>query len=160
MTPELFIAARAAEAIKALYGADVEPGKLQVSVTRKEFEGDFTLIVFPLLRLSGTAPEKTGAAIGDWLVANVPEISGYNCVKGFLNILFSNLYWNELFREIALAEDCDLNRVEIGDTKVGIITSSTSYQYAKEVFGENASILKLGMKGRRRRHAGVLRKEG
>jgi len=105
MTPELFIAARAAEAIKALYGADVEPGKLQVSVTRKEFEGDFTLIVFPLLRLSGTAPEKTGAAIGDWLVANVPEISGYNCVKGFLNILFSNLYWNELFREIALAED-------------------------------------------------------
>lgn len=46
---------------------------------------------------------------------------------------------------IALAEDCDLNRVEIGDTKVGIITSSTSYQYAKEVFGENASILKLGM---------------
>ena len=105
MTPELFIAARAAEAIKALYGADVEPGKLQVSVTRKEFEGDFTLIVFPLLRLSGTTPEKTGAAIGDWLVANVPEISGYNCVKGFLNILFSNLYWNELFREIALAED-------------------------------------------------------
>ena len=46
---------------------------------------------------------------------------------------------------IALAEDCDLNRVEMGDTKVGIITSSTSYQYAKEVFGENASILKLGM---------------
>ncbi len=46
---------------------------------------------------------------------------------------------------IAFAEDCDLNRVEMGDTKVGIITSSTSYQYAKEVFGENASILKLGM---------------
>lgn len=43
------------------------------------------------------------------------------------------------------AESCDLNRVEMGDTKLGIITSSTSYQYAKEVFGENASILKLGM---------------
>lgn len=45
----------------------------------------------------------------------------------------------------AYAEDCDLNRVEMGDTSLGIITSSTSYQYAKEVFGENASILKLGM---------------
>lgn len=46
---------------------------------------------------------------------------------------------------IALAEDCDFNRVEMGDTSVGIITSSTSYQYAKEIFGEKASILKLGM---------------
>ena len=46
---------------------------------------------------------------------------------------------------IAYAEDCDLNRVEMGDTSLGIITSSTSYQYAKEVFGERASILKLGM---------------
>ncbi len=45
----------------------------------------------------------------------------------------------------AYAEDCPFNRVEMGDTKLGIITSSTSYQYAKEVFGENASILKLGM---------------
>ena len=45
----------------------------------------------------------------------------------------------------AYAEECDLNRVEMGDTSIGIITSSTSYQYAREVFGENASILKLGM---------------
>ncbi len=43
------------------------------------------------------------------------------------------------------AETCDLNRVEMGDTKLGIITSSTSYQYVKEVFGEEASVLKLGM---------------
>ena len=46
---------------------------------------------------------------------------------------------------IALAENCEFNRVEMGDTKLGIITSSTSYQYAKEVFGDKASILKLGM---------------
>ncbi len=46
---------------------------------------------------------------------------------------------------IALAENCDFNRVEMGDTKVGVITSSTSYQYVKEVFGDKASILKLGM---------------
>ena len=105
MTPELFIASKASEAIKALYNADIEPSALQVSVTRKEFTGDFTLVVFPLLRLSHSTPENTGNAIGEWLKANVPEISEYNCVKGFLNILFSNLFWNELFGEIVADKD-------------------------------------------------------
>ena len=101
MTPEQFIARKASEAIKAVYGADADPATLQVSVTRKEFEGDFTLVVFPLLRMSHSTPENTGNAIGEWLVANVPEISRFNCVKGFLNLLLSNVYWNELFKEIA-----------------------------------------------------------
>ena len=105
MTPELFIASKASEAIKALYNADIEPLALQVSVTRKEFTGDFTLVVFPLLRLSHSTPENTGNAIGEWLKANVPEISEYNCVKGFLNLLFSNLFWNELFGEIVADKD-------------------------------------------------------
>ena len=105
MTPELFIATKASEAIKALYNADIEPSALQVSVTRKEFTGDFTLVVFPLLRLSHSTPENTGNAIGEWLKANVPEISEYNCVKGFLNLLFSNLFWNELFGEIVADKD-------------------------------------------------------
>lgn len=105
MTPELFIASKASEAIKALYNADIEPSALQVSVTRKEFTGDFTLVVFPLLRLSHSTPENTGNAIGEWLKANVPEISEYNCVKGFLNLLFSNLFWNELFGEIVADMD-------------------------------------------------------
>ncbi len=105
MTPELFIASKASEAIKALYNADIEPSALQVSVTRKEFTGDFTLVVFPLLRLSHSTPENSGNAIGEWLKANVPEISEYNCVKGFLNLLFSNLFWNELFGEIVADKD-------------------------------------------------------
>lgn len=105
MTPELFIASKASEAIKALYNADIEPSALQVSVTRKEFTGDFTLVVFPLLRLSHSTLENTGNAIGEWLKANVPEISEYNCVKGFLNLLFSNLFWNELFGEIVADKD-------------------------------------------------------
>ena len=105
MTPELFIASKASEALKALYNADIEPSALQVSVTRKEFTGDFTLVVFPLLRLSHSTPENTGNAIGEWMKANVPEISEYNCVKGFLNLLFSNLFWNELFGEIVADKD-------------------------------------------------------
>ena len=101
MTPELFIQNKAAEAIKNLYGADVDAASLQVQVTKKEFEGDYTLVVFPLLRITPASPENTGNAIGEWLKANVSEIAGYNSVKGYLNILFSPLYWNELFTEIA-----------------------------------------------------------
>ncbi len=101
MSPELFIQNKAAEAIAALYSVETEPSTLQVSVTRKEFEGDYTLVVFPLLRISKSSPENTGNAIGEYLVANVPEIAGFNCVKGFLNLLFSPVYWNEELRSIA-----------------------------------------------------------
>ena len=105
MTPETFIQTKAFEAIKSLYGADVEQGSLQVQVTRKEFEGDYTLVVFPLLKISHSSPENTGNAIGGWLQENVSEIAGYNCVKGFLNISFSPLYWNELFTDILSDKD-------------------------------------------------------
>ena len=101
MTPEIFIQNKAALAVKALYGAEVETATLQVAVTRKEFEGDYTLVVFPLLRLSRTTPENTGNAIGEWLVANVPEIASFNSVKGFLNLSFSSVYWDEMFQSIA-----------------------------------------------------------
>ena len=100
-SPELFLQERAAAAVGSLYGFAPEPSSLQVQVTRKEFEGDYTLVVFPLLKISHTTPEDTGRAIGEWLAGNVPEISGYNCVKGFLNLLFSSVYWNELFEGIA-----------------------------------------------------------
>ena len=92
MTPESFIASKAALAIKELYGHQLEANSLQVSVTRKEFEGDFTLVVFPLLRISRTTPDATASAIGEWLKLNAPEIADYNVVKGFLNILFSDIY--------------------------------------------------------------------
>ena len=100
MTPESFLAAKASEAVKALYGADIEPSAMQVAVTRKEFEGDFTLVVFPLLRTSRKSPDATGVEIGDWLVANCPEVAAYNSVKGFLNLSLSNLYWRESLASI------------------------------------------------------------
>ncbi len=101
MTPEIFIQDKAAQAIKALYGTEVETASLQVSVTRKEFEGDYTLVVFPLLRISRNTPENTGNAIGAWLTENVPEIASFNSVKGFLNLSFSAVYWDEMFSSIA-----------------------------------------------------------
>ena len=105
MTPESFIISKASEAIQALYGVEMPEGQLQVNVTRKEFEGDYTLVVFPLLKISKTTPENTGNAIGEWLKENTAEIAAYNTVKGFLNLSFSNAYWNGLFAQIATAED-------------------------------------------------------
>ena len=105
MTAEQFIASKAVLAVKELYGADMQASDLQVQVTRKEFEGDYTLVVFPLLKISRTSPENTGNAIGAYLLENVPEISSYNCVKGFLNLCLSNLYWNESLAGIASDAD-------------------------------------------------------
>ena len=104
MAPEKFIQNKAAEAIKALYGADVQADSLQVAVTRKEFEGDYTLVTFPLLKITHSAPDATGNAVGQWLVDNVPEIAAFNSVKGFLNLSFSAVYWDETFAEIASDE--------------------------------------------------------
>ena len=75
MTPEQFIISKASEAIQALYAVEIPEAQLQVQVTRKEFEGDYTLVVFPLLKVSKTTPENTGNAIGEWLKANAPEVA-------------------------------------------------------------------------------------
>jgi arginyl-tRNA synthetase len=104
MTAEQFIAAKASEAIKAIYGASVEASSLQVQPTRKEFEGDYTLVVFPLLRTTRQSPDATGTAIGEWLTANCPEISAFNSVKGFLNLSLSNIYWKESLEGIVSDE--------------------------------------------------------
>ena len=95
MTAEQLIAAKASEAVKAIYGADIATAALQVQPTRKEFEGDYTLVVFPLLKISRQAPDATGSAIGEWLLANCAEISAFNSVKGFLNLSLSGVYWQE-----------------------------------------------------------------
>ncbi len=103
--PEIFIAKKAVEAVKVLYGAEVEQSAFQVQITKKEFEGDYTLVVFSLLKISKSSPEATGNAIGEWMQSNCPEVSGFNVVKGFLNISFSTVYWNGLFAGIASTED-------------------------------------------------------
>ena len=105
MNAESFIALKASEAIKALYGAEVDPSTLQVQPTRKEFEGDYTLVVFPLLRITRQSPDASGNALGEWLCANCQEISAFNSVKGFLNLSLSQLYWHEALESVAADPD-------------------------------------------------------
>ena len=103
--PDKIVAQAAANAIHELWETEVDPSAVQVQITRKEFEGDYTVVVFPFVKTSRQAPEATGAAIGEWIVANVPEISAFNCVKGFLNLSLSNEYWNSVLAEMVQTPD-------------------------------------------------------
>ena len=88
------------EAIKSLYGTEFNAEKIQLQKTRKEFEGDYTVVVFPFLALSKKRPEETAQEIGEYLKNNVEAISSFNVVKGFLNLSISPSYWVGLLNEI------------------------------------------------------------
>ena len=104
MNLEITLAQSVAEAIKQLYGAEVATEKIQLQKTRKEFEGDFTLVVFPFLALSKKRPEETAQEIGEQLKNNLPIISSFNVVKGFLNLAIAPSYWVELLKHIDATE--------------------------------------------------------
>jgi arginyl-tRNA synthetase len=90
---EILIRNKVIEAIKVLYGQDVDEKQVQVQTTRKEFSGDKTLVVFPFLRISKKSAEQTADEIGTYLVNSIPVISEFNIVKGFLNLVIDNSYW-------------------------------------------------------------------
>ena len=93
MNIETLIKQGVSEAIRNLYSADVNEETVQIQLTRKEFEGDLTVVVFPFTRFSRKGPEQTGSDVGDYLVENITMISKYNVVKGFLNMVISTEYW-------------------------------------------------------------------
>ncbi len=95
--------AKAMEALKNLYSLDVDAVELQP--TRKDFEGDITIVVFPYLRASRKGPEQTAEELGKLLADSVEEISAYNVVKGFLNLSISNGYWANSLNEISSVEN-------------------------------------------------------
>ncbi|MDR1226393.1 MAG: arginine--tRNA ligase [Prevotellaceae bacterium] len=91
MNVELFVGEQLKKCSLSLYNTDSVP--LQLQKTRKEFEGDVTLVTFPLTRLSRKSPEQTATEVGEWLKANVPQVENFNVVKGFLNIKLSTDFW-------------------------------------------------------------------
>lgn len=100
MKIEQAIEASIASAIKELYGTEVEASLTQLQKTRKEFKGHLTLVTFPFLKISRKSPEQTAQEIGEWLSANSPYISGFNVVKGFLNLEIAGKCWLELLSDI------------------------------------------------------------
>ena len=90
--------------VTELYG-EVNPSQIQIQKTRKEFEGDYTLVTFPLLKLSRKSPEATATEIGEKLVSSSSQVSAFNVIKGFLNISLSVEFWQERFAEIAATDN-------------------------------------------------------
>src|SRR6056297_3661363 len=104
MNIETSIAEKVVEAIKALYEKDIEVSDIQTQRTRKDFEGDLTVVVFPLLRLSKRPPEQTGREIGSYLKENVSEIEDFNVIKGFLNLTIHPSFWLQFLNKISSQE--------------------------------------------------------
>lgn len=88
------------KAVKELYGADVPESMVQLQKTKREFEGNLTLVVFPFLRISKKKPEDTAREIGEWLTSNDGSIASFNVVKGFLNLVIAPAAWLRLLNVI------------------------------------------------------------
>ena len=121
MTVESIISSGVSEALKSLYGLDVAPESIVPQATRKEFEGNLTIVVFPYLKASHKNPEETGKEIGGWLEKNVPAVEKFNVVKGFLNITISPKFWIGMLNDMVkdqnfgitpISEDSKLVMVE------------------------------------------------
>jgi arginyl-tRNA synthetase len=92
-----FIIQGTLKAINDLYNTEISEEAIALQETRKEFEGQITIVTFPLTRISKKTPEQTGNDIGEYLKNSLPEVTGFNVIKGFLNISISDKFWLELF---------------------------------------------------------------
>lgn len=100
-----FIITATQDAVKHLYNQDIDETVVNLQETRKEFEGQVTIVVFPLVRFSKKSPEQTADDLGKYLQENVKEVEGFNVVKGFLNLSIAQSYWIDLFNNQLLAND-------------------------------------------------------
>ncbi|MCC8426255.1 arginine--tRNA ligase [Mucilaginibacter sp. UR6-11] len=100
-----FIIDATVKAVKHLYQTTITPAEVSLQETRKEFEGQVTIVTFPFTKFSRKSPEQTGTEIGEYLKNELTEVSGFNVIKGFLNISISNAYWLEQLYKVITAAD-------------------------------------------------------
>ena len=121
MKIESIIGSAVINAVKTLYGQEIGEKMVQLQKTKREFEGNLTLVVFPFLKISKKKPEDTAQEIGQYLVENCPAIASFNVVKGFLNLVIAQSAWlglladinaDEKFGEKKATEDSPLVMIE------------------------------------------------
>ena len=108
MSIDNIIAQAVAKAVKELYNVEVETSTITPQTTKKEFEGNLTIVVFPWVKAARKSPEAVGTEIGEWLVANEPAVNRFNVIKGFLNIVIEPTFWNSVLNDIEKAENYGL----------------------------------------------------
>jgi arginyl-tRNA synthetase len=111
-------------AVKELFGADLPENQVNFQTTRKEFEGDITLVVFPMVRFAKKSPEQTAEVVGNYLVENIEFVEKFNVVKGFLNMVISESYWLETYAKAFQADD--FGRVEATEKDPQIVVEYSS----------------------------------
>lgn len=109
-------------AFQNIYNHDVALDQLSLAPTRKEFEGTYTFVVFPYLKVSQTTPENTANQIGEYLKSSVSVVKGFNVVKGFLNLELNELIWLDVFKQ--LYGNTDLGQLQPNGQKVMVEYSS------------------------------------
>lgn len=97
-----------ARALKDLYGVEQSPASIALQDTRRDFRGDYTLVVFPYVKQARKSPEAVAAEIGEAVKAALPEVAGYNVIKGFLNFEIADSYWLHFLAERAGQSDYGL----------------------------------------------------
>lgn len=105
MNIELFLSETISSIVNELFELTTTSGDITIQKTKKEFEGDYTLVTFPYIKAAKATPEKTGELIGDALLKANPAIAKFNIVKGFLNISLTDAFWLKQFRSIAATPD-------------------------------------------------------
>lgn len=108
MSIDSIIAQAVSKAVKELYGMDTPAETIVPQATRKEFEGNLTVVVFPWVKAARKAPDAVGQEIGAWLEANEEAVEKFNVVKGFLNITIAPKFWNSVLGHIADTPDYGL----------------------------------------------------
>ncbi|MCB0559791.1 MAG: arginine--tRNA ligase [Lewinellaceae bacterium] len=108
--------------IKSLYGADITADQITMNSTRKEFEGDYTVVAFPFARIAKKKPDQIAEELGAYLVGEVEPIEQYNVIKGFLNLSLSHSFWREFLAGIY--QDASYGRQPANGQKVMVEFSS------------------------------------
>lgn len=98
------------DAVSKLYNQQIDEKFLQVQKTHKDFAGDFTVVLFPLLKISRKSPEETGNTIGKYLKENSGIVDNYQVIKGFLNLEINNSYWSDFLKFSLETDDYGISR--------------------------------------------------
>jgi arginyl-tRNA synthetase len=110
MSIDNIISQGVSRAVKDLYGVETAPEQIVPQATRKEFEGNLTIVVFPWVKAARKAPNAVATEIGNYLVEHEPAVNRFNAVKGFLNIVIEPTYWNSVLEHIAADDNFDFKQ--------------------------------------------------
>ena len=100
MNLETILTVAVTEAVKTLYNFDADANQIQLQKTKKEFEGDITVVTFPFVKAARKSPEQVGQEIGEFLLQATHDVFKFNVIKGFLNLSISKSYWLEMLNSI------------------------------------------------------------